>query len=334
MFGAAVEVDDEVSRFHREALVVDLHNDLLTKLVLRGGDLAKRHGAQALYNPLAFDIDLPKLEEGGCDGLGCLLFAGMNLLARERFWKQLEAFEQLFEKHDRLYRARSAADVRRAKAEGKVALWLGIEGALAIEDDLKSLERLREAGVRFFGICWNKSNKAGTSSYDHKNPGGLSSVGREIIAECNRLGIMVDISHASKKTFWDLLDASKTPCFSSHSGCEALKDHPRNLDDEQLRAIGKQGGVVGIIFAANMLAGLFESSVESICDHIEHVVDVAGEDAVALGSDFDGFVPLPRGMRDVRDVPRITQILWKRGWSRDKLRKLLGENFVRYFERF
>ena len=96
MYGAAVAVDDEVARFHQEALVVDLHNDLLTKLVLRGGDLGKRHGAQALYNPLAFDIDLPKLNEGGVDGLGCLLFAGMNLMARRRFWKQLEAFERAF----------------------------------------------------------------------------------------------------------------------------------------------------------------------------------------------------------------------------------------------
>jgi membrane dipeptidase len=308
---------------------------MLTKLVLRGGDLSKRHGAQALYNPLAFDIDIPKLEEGGCDGLGCLLFAGMNLLARERFWKQLEAFDALFEKHpDKLLRARSAADVRRAKAEGKVALWLGVEGALAVEDDLASMERLRQAGVRFFGICWNKTNKAGVSSFDKKNPNGLSSVGREIIAECNRLGIMVDISHASKKTFWDILEVSKTPCFSSHSGCEAVKDHPRNLDDEQLRAVAKQGGVVGIIFAANFLGGLFESTVETICDHIEHVVEVAGEDAVALGSDFDGFVPLPRGMRDVRDLPRITQVLSRRGWREPQLRKLLGENFVRYFERF
>ncbi|MGZ3429588.1 MAG: hypothetical protein ACXVCV_23215, partial [Polyangia bacterium] len=90
MYGAAVAVEDEVSRFHREAFVVDLHNDLLTKLVLRGGDLAKRHSAQALYNPLAFDIDVPKLQEGGVDALGCLLFAGMGLMARRRFWKQLD----------------------------------------------------------------------------------------------------------------------------------------------------------------------------------------------------------------------------------------------------
>jgi membrane dipeptidase len=334
MYGAAVEVEDEVSRFHRGSFVVDLHNDLLTKLVLRGGNLGRRHGAQALFNPLAFDIDVPKLQEGGVDALGCLLFAGMGLMARRRFWKQLDEFERLFEKHPELVRARSAAELRRAKADGKIALFLGIEGALAVEDDPGALARLAAAGVRFFGICWNKTNKAGVSSFDKKNSSGLSTLGREIIAECNERGIMVDVSHASKRTFWDLIEASKTPVFSSHSGCEALKNHPRNLDDEQLRAVGKKGGVVGIIFAANFLGGLFESTVETICDHLEHVVEVAGEDAVALGSDFDGFVPLPRGMRDVRDLPRITQVLWKRGFGEARLRKLLGENFLRYFETF
>lgn len=277
MYGAAVAVEDEVARFHRDALVVDLHNDLLTKLVLRGGDLSKRHGAQALYNPLAFDIDVPKLEEGGVDALGCLLFAGMGLMARRRFWKQLDEFERLFEKHPELVRARNGAELRRAKADGKIALYLGIEGALAVEDDPGVLEKLAAAGVRFFGICWNKTNKAGVSSFDKNNGGGLSTLGRELIAECNRLGI---------------------------------------------------------IFAANFLGGLFGATVETICDHIEHVVDVAGEDAVALGSDFDGFVPLPRGMRDVRDLPRITQVLASRGWSEPRLRKLLGENFLRYFEGF
>ena len=333
VYGAKIAVDDEVLRFHRDALVVDLHNDLLTKLVLRGGNLARRHGAQALYNPLAFDIDVPKLKDGACDGLGCLLFAGMGYMAH-RFWQQLECFQELFEKHPELVHARTAAEVRAAKAAGRIALWLGVEGALTVEDDLPAIERLRAAGVRFFGPCWNRTNKAGVSSFDKRNPSGLSGVGRELVAECNRLGIMVDVSHASQKTFWDLMSASKTAPFSSHSGATGVKDHPRNLDDEQLRAIGKAGGVVGVIFASHMLGGLLTATVETLCDHIEHVARVAGEDAVALGSDFDGFVPLPRGMRDVRDLPRITQVLARRGWSEAQLHKLLGENFLRYFETF
>ena len=261
MYGAAVAVEDEVSRFHREALVVDLHNDLLTKLVLRGGDLGRRHGAQALYNPLAFDIDVPKLAEGGVDALGCLLFAGMGLMARRRFWKQLEEFERLFEKHPQLTRARSAGDAApRPRRPARSRSFSASKARSPSRTTPAALQKLADAGVRFFGICWNKTNKAGVSSFDKKNDGGLSTLGREIIGECNRLGIMVDVSHASKRTFWDLVEASTTPVFSSHSGCEALKAHPRNLDDEQLRAVGKKGGVVGIIFAANYLGGLFDST--------------------------------------------------------------------------
>jgi membrane dipeptidase len=329
-----VAVQDEVARLHADALVVDLHNDLLTKLVLRGGDLGRRHRAQALYNPLAFDIDVPKLREGGVDALGCLLFAGLGLMARERFWRQLDEFERLFEKHAELMPARTAADLRAAKARGRIALFLGVEGALAVEDDPGALDKLARAGVRFFGPCWSKTNKAGVSSGDRKNGGGLSPLGRELVQQCNRLGILIDVAHASPRTFWDLVETSATPVFSSHSGCRAVRAHDRNLDDDQLRAVAKRGGVVGVIFASTYLGGLLSATVETIADHVEHVVRVAGEDAVALGSDFDGFVPLPRGMRDVRDLPRLTQVLWRRGFSERQLRKLLGENFLRYFGQF
>ena len=333
MYGAAVTVEDEVSRFHREAFVVDLHNDMLTKLVLRGGNLGRRHGAQALYNPLAFDIDVPKLKEGGVDALGCLLFAGMGLMARRRFWKQLEEFEGLFAKHPELVRARSAAELRAAKADGKIALFLGIEGALAVEDDPAVLERLAAAGVRFFGICWNKTNKAVVSSFDKKNDGGLSTLGRELIGECNRLGIMVDVSHASKRTFWDLIDASKTPVFSSHSGCEALKAHPRNLDDEQLRAVADSGGVVGVMYQSSFLGEpLFGGRAEAIVEHLEHIVDVVGEDHAALGSDWDGAIITPRDMATCLELPLLCERMLARGWSADRVRKILGGNFLRALE--
>ena len=334
MFGGAVEVDDEVAQFHRDALVLDLHNDMLLKLALRGGNLSRRHGAQWFYNPLAFDIDLPKLKAGGVDGIGCLLFGGFGAVARHRFWTQLERFQTLLADHPELQQVRSAADLKAAKQSGKIGLWLGVEGALPVEDDLSTLEKLAQAGVLFLGPLWNKSNKVGVSSHDRANTsGGLTPLGHELVAECNRLGILIDVSHANKQTFWDLYGASKTPVFSSHSGCEALKTHDRNLDDAQLRAVAEKGGVVGVIFASHYIGGLFGANVETICDHIEHVVKVAGEDVVALGSDFDGFVPLPRGMRDVADMPRITQVLWKRGFRDGRLHKLLGENFLSYLAR-
>ena len=111
-----------------------------------------------------------------------------------------------------------------------------------------------------------------------------------------------------------------------------MHDHPRNLDDDQLRAIGQAGGIVGVIFVASYLGGLLVT-IEALADHIEHVAEVAGEDAVALGSDFDGFMTLPRGMRDSADLPRLTEVLWRRGWRGSRLAKLLGENALAFFAR-
>ena len=120
--------------------------------------------------------------------------------------------------------------------------------------------------------------------------------------------------------------------FSSHSGASAVHQHPRNLDDDQLRAIAASGGVVGVIFVAPYLGSAF-CTIERIADHLEHVAAVVGEDGVALGSDFDGFLPLPRGLRDAADLPRLTQVLWTRGWRQARLRKVLGENALRFFTR-
>ncbi len=332
MIGGGVEVADHTLALHRRAMVLDLHNDLLTKLVLRGGDLGKRHGSQWFYDPLAFDIDLPKLKEGGVDGLGCLLFAGFGLMAKKRFWAQLARFHALLATHPDLVQVQSSAQLRRAKAEGRIGLWLGVEGALPVEDDLAVVDRLAAAGVLFFGPCWNKTNRVGTSSADRRE-GGLSELGRALVARLDHHGIAVDVSHASAQTVADLLHASKAPVFSSHSGCSAVYPHHRNLGDAQLRAIADRGGVVGIIFASNYLGGTFSASLETLADHVEHAARTGGDAFVALGSDFDGFVPLVRGMRDVADLPRLTEVLRRRGWTDRRLEMLLGENFLCYLDR-
>ena len=333
MIGGAIDVSSDTEAFHRNALVLDLHNDMLTKLVLRGGNLSRRHGAQWFYDPLAFDIDIPKLKEGGCDGLGCLLFAGFGLMAKKRFWAQLARFRSLIADHPELAQARSAADIRRCKAEGRIALWLGVEGALPIEDDLAVVDQLADAGVIFFGPCWNKTNRAGVSSADRANSGGLSELGRRLVHRLDERSIAVDISHANARTVDDLIAASRAPVFSSHSGCMAIHRHHRNLEDRQLAAIADGGGVVGIIFASNMLGSTLGASLETLANHIDHAAHIMGDDGVSLGSDFDGFVPLVRGMRDVADLPRLTQVLTLRGWTPRRLEKLLGGNFLCYLDR-
>jgi membrane dipeptidase len=190
--------------------------------------------------------------------------------------------------------------------------------------------RLGAAGVRWFGPLWERDSQAGSSCRSRQDE-GLTDVGRALVAACNRHGLLIDIAHASPRTFWQLQETSATPVFTSHSGANGVHRHRRNLDDDQIRAIAARGGVVGIIFVAAYLGNPF-SPVAAIADHIEHVARVGGEDCVALGSDYDGFAPLARGMRDAADLPRVTQVLWDRGWREPALRKLLGENALRYFE--
>jgi membrane dipeptidase len=332
--GFSVDVSPEVAAFHRDTFVFDLHNDLLTKLTHFPHDIAKENGTATFWNPLRLDLDLPRIRRGGIDALGCLLFSGFRFdSGRRRFWRQLEHARHLADRHaDALVLARDTVEIEAARAAGRVALILGVEGSYAIDADVEAgVERLAAAGVRFIGPLWERDSAAGGSCRSKKDQ-GLTPVGRALVDSCNARRIFIDVAHAGKKTFWDLCERSSLPVFSSHSGADAVYAHPRNLDDDQLRAIGRAGGIVGVIFVAPYLGGTF-CTIERIADHIDHVAAVAGEDAVAFGSDFDGFMFLPRGMRDAADLPRLTEILWRRGWRPDRLTKLLGENALRFFRR-
>ncbi len=331
MFGVPIKVNEDVAAFHKEALVVDLHNDLLTKVSHAGFDISRRHRSAWFWNPARLDLDLPKIHEGGINALGSLMFAGFRFDPARRFWRQLDTAQELADRHSEvLCLARSVAEIRAARAAGKTALFLGVEGAYVVEKDIGThLPRLARAGVRFLGPMWDRDNAVGTACRSGDDR-GLTTLGATLIAACNHHGIAVDVSHSSRKTFWDIANISQRPLFSSHSGAAGVYAHPRNLDDDQIREIARQGGVVGVIFVASFLGGAF-CSLPRIAAHIEHVANIGGEDCVALGSDFDGFMPLPRGMRDAADLPSLTQVLWNRGYRGDRLRKLLGENALRYF---
>jgi membrane dipeptidase len=334
MRGHPIEVSEEAAAFHSQAFVFDLHNDLLTKLTHFPHDIRKEHGRATFWNPLRLDLDLPRIRRGGIDALGSMMFSGFHLWRRRRFWRQLAHARRLAERHaEALALARTDADLGAARAAGRVALVLGVEGSFAIDDDVEGgVAKLAEAGVRFLGPLWERDSAAGGSCRSRRDR-GLTDVGRALVRACNAHKVLVDVSHAGKRTFWDMVAASALPVFSSHSGADGVYPHPRNLDDEQLRAIGQAGGVVGVIFVSPYLGGTF-CTIERIADHIEHVAAVAGEDAVALGSDFDGFLTLPRGLRDAADLPRLTEILWRRGWRPPRLAKLLGENARRFFRRW
>jgi membrane dipeptidase len=281
-------------------------------------------------------------------------------------------YEQARRHPESLEMAFTSDDVRRIHKAGRVAALMGIEGGHAIEDSLSALRQFYRLGVRYMTLTHTNTNNWADSSGDINNPDvkhhdGLSDFGREVVREMNRLGMMVDISHVSDKTFWDAIETSQAPVIASHSSARALTDAPRNMTDDMLKAVAKKGGVVMVNFGkgfvntkavkpspetqakmdeirnqysgdqATMRAKLRELqgppprvSLDMLIDHFVHIAKVAGVDHVGIGSDFDGVGgQLPEGMEDVSKLPAITYELLKRGYSDVDVKKVLGENFLR-----
>jgi membrane dipeptidase len=251
--------------------------------------------------------------------------------------------------------AYTVSDVERIVSEGRLAALMGLEGGHAIEDDLENLLHFHEQGIRYMTLTHNCSHGWAGSSSDSHDSGvvdlGLSAFGREVVREMNSLGMIVDVSHVSDDTFWDVLEVTRAPIMASHSSARALADHPRNLTDEMLGAVADNGGVVMINFSTlyldpekipawKVFSGWHwfthpsgpETPLSMLVDHIDHLANVAGIDHVGLGSDFDGVPTLPEGLKDVGDFPNITVELVRRGYSDEDVRKVLGGNVLRVLD--
>ena len=215
------------------------------------------------------------------------------------------------------------------RPSGRVAAILGIEGGHALEGDLANLDRFFERGVRVLTITWNNSNEFAGSCMD-KPETGLTELGRRALSRMNELGMIVDLSHSSPRTFYDTLEVSTAPVICSHSACKARCDFPRNLDDDQLRALAQHRGVIGIVFLPYFLTHKEgEATLDDVLDHAEHAIQVAGIDSVALGSDFDGFGKPPKGLEDVTRLPVLLAGLRSRGYSDSDVAQVSGLNFLR-----
>ncbi|MDI7277690.1 MAG: dipeptidase, partial [Anaerolineae bacterium] len=230
--------------------------------------------------------------------------------------------------------ATRAADVRRAKTEGRLAGIIGLEGAEALRGDLGILRVLYRLGLRNLGITWSVRNEAADGVGEARTGGGLTEFGVRLVKEANRLGIMVDVAHLAPAGVRDVLALCDGPVVASHANARAVCDHARNLTDEQLEALAAKGGVVGVTFVPSFVAAERErQSVETLLDHVDHIVRVAGVDHVGLGSDFDGYDTAQlAGMPDATALPAITAGLQARGYSEEAISKVLGANWLRVFE--
>jgi membrane dipeptidase len=325
----------EARALHDEAIVIDLHADTPKLMDKLGYDLARRHDR---VMPKAVNyighVDLPRLRDGGVAGQ---FFTFWTAPYPERgctrsVERQLDALDDAMTKHPaELAWTRTGADVRAAKAAGQIAALGGIEGGQALEGSLETIEPFARRGVRYLGLLHFSQNAIGRPAKGRgSDPSeGITGFGRDVIRECERTGVIVDLAHINRRGFFDALDVATLPVMVSHTGVAGVHPHWRNIDDEQLRAVADNGGCVGIIFARKFLGS---ASIEAVVDHLIHIVDVAGEDVPAIGSDFDGFVIPPHGLEDIAALPNLTVALSQRGVATRVIRKILGENVVRVLD--
>lgn len=225
--------------------------------------------------------------------------------------------------------AYNADDLYRLKNEGKKAIMLGIENGYAIGHDLSLIEQFRRRGVVYMTLCHNGDNDICDSARKSNNEhGGVSPFGADVIREMNRLGMMVDLSHASEKSFYDVMDISQVPIVCSHSSCRSLCDHPRNLTDEQMKRLANSGGVMQVTFYEGFLRTDSKACIADAIEHINHAVNIMGIEHVGIGTDFDGDGGVS-GLAHAGELINLTRALLRERYTEADLRLLWGENFLR-----
>ncbi len=307
-------------------------------MLLRWGyDLGERHDPILPRAAAGFHVDLPRLREGGMAGqffglpswpLRLPLLGGPGRTV-ERLLDALDAAERAYP--ESFVRVESAAGVRAARAAGKLAGLAGIEGAHALEGDLDRVAHFARRKVVYLGLLHFSANEAGAPAFGRgrDESRGLSDFGHALVDALNAARVIVDLAHINRRGFLEAAARSRAPVIVSHTGVSAVHRHWRNIDDEQLRAVAASGGCVGVIFSRRYLGG---EDLEIVCAHLEHLIQVGGEELPALGSDYDGMVTPPEGLEDISCIPALSAKLLERGLGERALERLLGGNILRVLE--
>jgi membrane dipeptidase len=324
---------EEARSLHDTYPAIDLHADTLMWSRWVGYDLHARHEPPLWRAAFGGHVDLPRMRDGGMGaqffGLVSVPFAsGIPGLARI-IHEQIDALEEAIARHPGTIRlVRTAAEVETCKREGAIGALLGIEGAHALEGDLEKLDAFARRGVRYLGLLHFSSNDAGYPAYGRgrRDDDGLTPWGFELIRRCEAAHVIVDLAHINRRGFLDACAAATRPPIVSHTGVLGAFEHWRNIDDQQLRAVADKGGIVGVIFCPRYVGG---DGLEPVIKHIRHILDVVGEDAPALGSDWDGFIVPTRELQDPRGLPLLTDALLRAGIAERVIGKILRGNAMR-----
>jgi membrane dipeptidase len=368
-----------VERVLAKSPIIDGHNDLPWEI---------RDAYDFWRKPLDLDsdtsrlevrlqTDLPRMKKGGVGGQFWSVWIPADLKGDEAIRvtiEQIDIVHRMIARYPaRLEMASTAADIRRIRKAGRIASLVGIEGGHQIGNSPAALRQFHALGARYMTLTHSKNNDWADSGTDDPAHGGLTSFGRAIVGEMNRLGMMVDLSHVSPKTMHDVLDISKAPVIFSHSNARALMDHGRNVPDDVLKRMAANGGVVMVNFFPGFISEAYrrrsaerdaedarlknlysgqperrkaaldawdaahpavDATLAEVAGHIEHIRRVAGVDHVGIGSDFDGISgTAPTGLEGVESYPALLTELARRGWSDSDLAKLASENILRAMER-
>jgi len=344
---------------HKKSIVVDAHSDIPFDLVRR---------PRSEGSPMK-QIHLPSLRAGGVDvEVFALTWDGRTYIGElKRALRTLDVvLSEVKANSNELVIATKTDDIYQAKKEGKIALVLGFEGGKILEGEVTFLRTFYELGIRYLGFTWNHRNQLADGVGEPTN-GGLSEFGQAVVGEANKLGVLLDVSHLSEAGFWDVFDLTKVPLMASHSNANALCDHPRNLTDDQIKAIAENDGVIGINFVNKFLnphaGNRQQATLEDVLDHIDHMVNLVGINHVGLGPDYmDYTVDLisqlsdvsagtladewsqaliglsmstsnyPEDLESIVTLPKVTRGLVKRGYSDSDIEQILGGNFLRLFK--
>ena len=284
-------------------------------------------------------VNLPKMTEGRLDASIMVAYLPQGERNEEAYKaatakanRLLTQIDEIVQANsDRVGFAESSSDILRLKAQGKKAILRGIENGYAIGKDIGLLEQFKHRGIVYMTLCHNGDNDICDSARGNEEHGGLSDFGREVVQQMNRLGILVDLSHASEKSFYDALELSKVPIVCSHSSARALCDHPRNLTDDQMRALAKADGVAQTTVYQGFLRTDGQATIIDAVEHLCHAAKIMGVEHVGLGTDFDGDGGVP-GLADASEIINFTRHLLRRQFSEQDIRLIMGGNFLRLID--
>ena len=345
------EQEAHAQELHMKSLIVDFHCDAVLATLPDSAYVIDSTKRTLHERSTSGHVDIPRLVEGGVD---CQVFSHFvepiyNPVGPARMLQVLGYSLKEIDSSEKVSLVTKYSEIVKNNGK-KVSIIIGFEGGEALGQDLRILNMFYRIGLRRLTLTWNNRNALADGVRWQRGKGGLTEFGEEVVSECNKLGILVDVSHITDQGFFDALTVSKDPIIASHSNCRVFCSSMRNLTDEMIKALVEKGGVIGVNYVPFFLADINygklmsgdpiekkkaeDCTVETVVNHIDHMVEVIGNvNHIGLGSDFDGVPAIAKGLEDASKLPNLTMALVARGYSDKEIGKILGGNFLRIIKK-